>query len=310
MSIFGDFFKKEAPLLGLQGSGGGLGFLAGRGGPTLATGGTKYTYNNKIIHVFTTTGPNPFIVPKDFTAEVFVVGGGGGGGGDMAGGGGAGGVRNLSSVPITSGTYVVTVGAGGYGANSPYPEGTVGNVDTSLRQGNDSSIGSIVVASGGGYGGWENGDSGPGGSGGGSHGRSPNNSSTVASPDGISPTTQGNAGGNSSGTFAGGAGGGGWGSAGSPPGTGGNGNQSPATFRDPSNPYGTPGPGGTFYFAGGGGAGKYQSTGVSGGYGGGGPGGNSPGSGGESATPGTTNTGGGGGGPGIVFIAYPDSTFP
>ena len=31
MSIFGDFFKKEAPLLGLQGSGGGLGFLTGSG---------------------------------------------------------------------------------------------------------------------------------------------------------------------------------------------------------------------------------------------------------------------------------------
>ena len=31
MSIFSNFFKKEAPLLGLQGSGGGLGFLAGGG---------------------------------------------------------------------------------------------------------------------------------------------------------------------------------------------------------------------------------------------------------------------------------------
>ena len=32
MSIFSNFFKKEAPLLGLQGSGGGLGFLAPKGG--------------------------------------------------------------------------------------------------------------------------------------------------------------------------------------------------------------------------------------------------------------------------------------
>ena len=31
MSIFSNFFKKEAPLLGLQGSGGGLGFLAPKG---------------------------------------------------------------------------------------------------------------------------------------------------------------------------------------------------------------------------------------------------------------------------------------
>ena len=226
--------------------------------PDVATGGTKYTYNSKTIHVFTTTGPNPFIAPKNFTAEVFVVGGGGGGAADMAGGGGAGGVRDLSSVSITQGEHVVTVGAGGYGSNVPYPGGTVANTDTSLRTGSDSSIGSIVVASGGGYGGWESGASGPGGSGGGAHGRSPNTASSVASPDGISPTTQGNAGGAISGTFAGGAGGGGWGDAGSSD-RGGNGNQAPATFRDPSNPYGTPGPGGTFYFAGGGGAGKYLS---------------------------------------------------
>ena len=44
MSIFGDFFKKEAPLLGLQGSGGGLGFLAGRG--RLMYMYTGYALNN------------------------------------------------------------------------------------------------------------------------------------------------------------------------------------------------------------------------------------------------------------------------
>ena len=296
---------------------------SGPGLPALATGGTKYTYNSKTIHVFTTTGPNPFIAPKNFSAEVFVVGGGGGGAVDMAGGGGAGGVRDLSSVTITQGEHVVTVGAGGYGANRPYPGGTVGNTDTSLRTGSNSSIGSIVVASGGGYGGWESGTAGPGGSGGGAHSRAPGNGSAVTSPDGISPTTQGNAGGNISGTFAGGAGGGGWGDAGTTS-RGGNGNICPTTFRDPSNTYGRPGPANSnFYFAGGGGAGKYQSTGIPGGYGGGGPGGNSPGHSPKSGDHGYTNTGGGGGGgashsggpagdggSGIVFIAYPDSTFP
>ena len=50
MSIFSNFFKKEAPLLGLQGSGGGLGFLAGRGGGvtlwegSYATGGIISDY--------------------------------------------------------------------------------------------------------------------------------------------------------------------------------------------------------------------------------------------------------------------------
>ena len=61
-----------------------------------------------------------------------------------------------------------------------------------------------------------------------------------APPDGISPTTQGNAGGNISGTFAGGAGGGGWGDAGSSSWR--KRKSSPATFRDPSNPFGTPVP--------------------------------------------------------------------
>ena len=84
----------------------------------------------------------------------------------MAGGGGAGGVRNLSSVSITQGEHVVTVGAGGDGTG----QNSATNSGTGPRQGNDSSIGSIVVASGGGYGGWESGASGPGGAGGGSHG--------------------------------------------------------------------------------------------------------------------------------------------
>ena len=327
MSTFDEFNKKEKPVF----TGSRFGFGAGAAAPSgpslpdVATGGTKYTYNSKTIHVFTTTGANTFIAPKNFNAEVFVVAGGGGGATDMAGGGGAGGVRDLSSVPIPSGTHVVTVGAGGYGSNRPYPGGTVGNPDTSLRQGNNSSIGSIVIATGGGAGGWETGDATTGGSGGGCHGRQPMTAPTVASPDGISPTAQGKNGGTISGTFAGGAGGGGWNDVGQTD-RGGNGDLCPPTFRDPSNPYGRPGPANpSFYFAGGGGAGKYQANGNNGGVGGGGPGGNSPGApnGPKSGDHGYTNTGGGGGGgashspgpggdggSGIVFIAYPTPTFP
>ena len=62
MSIFSNFFKKEAPLLGLQGSGGGLGFLAGRGA---AGPGTSHFYEFKVW------------------------GAGGGGGASHRGGGGA-----------------------------------------------------------------------------------------------------------------------------------------------------------------------------------------------------------------------------
>ena len=54
MNIFSNFFKKEAPLLRLQGSGGGLGFLAGSGSEFIASGGTEITNGNIKYHVFTT----------------------------------------------------------------------------------------------------------------------------------------------------------------------------------------------------------------------------------------------------------------
>ena len=101
MGTFDEFNKKEKPVF----TGSRFGFGAGAAAPLVLvfllwlSGGTKYTYNSKTIHVFTST--EPFICPKNITAEVFVVGGGGGGATDMAGGGGAGGVRNLSSVPIS-----------------------------------------------------------------------------------------------------------------------------------------------------------------------------------------------------------------
>ena len=74
----------------LAGFGFGRAGDSGPGLPAIASGGTKYDYSGKTIHVFT-SGTEPFICPKNITAEVFVVGGGGGGGNDMAGGGGGGG---------------------------------------------------------------------------------------------------------------------------------------------------------------------------------------------------------------------------
>lgn len=55
--------------------------------------------------------------PSELQAiELLMVGGGGaGGGGDGGGGGGAGAVAYGSSVPITSGSYTVTIGSGGIG---------------------------------------------------------------------------------------------------------------------------------------------------------------------------------------------------
>ena len=123
MSIFSDFFKKEAPLLGLQGSGGGLGFLVGGGAADVeATGGyvhqavgeDSHLYK---YHIWKTNTPAPlknFTVGSERTLDVLVVGGGGGGGGYAAGGGGAGGVlygQLTATEDLTART--VTIGAAG-----------------------------------------------------------------------------------------------------------------------------------------------------------------------------------------------------
>jgi hypothetical protein len=59
--------------------------------------------------------PTP-AVQTSTNAKVLVVGGGGGGGSDMGGGGGGGGVIYNAAYPLSTGTYNVTVGAGGVGA--------------------------------------------------------------------------------------------------------------------------------------------------------------------------------------------------
>lgn len=79
-----------------------------------ATGGIKFKYGGYIYHVFNSS--STFNVKGKGKIEFLIVGGGGAGGsnGDTGGGGGAGEVV-LTPVPIdiTSGSYKVTVGAGG-----------------------------------------------------------------------------------------------------------------------------------------------------------------------------------------------------
>ena len=112
MSIFSDFFKKEAPLLGLQGSGGGLGFLAGGGGF-----GNGYEILLEYVHDsntrYNSPAPGSFNLPADYDAPdsaiiIYAVGGGGAsrtGGGDegYGGGGGGGGATHPGGYTITSG---------------------------------------------------------------------------------------------------------------------------------------------------------------------------------------------------------------
>ena len=93
-----------------------------------ATGGNAELTpgNGSKYHVYTSTGPNPFVVSSGtITAEVLVVGGGGGGG---TGGGGAGGIIYSAEVPLTPGTYVATVGTGGAASGAqPAAGGDGGN---------------------------------------------------------------------------------------------------------------------------------------------------------------------------------------
>ena len=115
--INNQWHKKEKPLLGLLGSGGGMAQSGGGGASIDATGGTKsapgdgYTY-----HLFTSSGSLVINSTPDPTASIdcLVVGGGAGGGFDRGGGGGAGAFRPLT-LTVNVATHPVTIGAAGAG---------------------------------------------------------------------------------------------------------------------------------------------------------------------------------------------------
>ena len=97
--------KKEKPLQGLMGGGGGaIGYLVrgAGGGAVEATGGTTQDYGNYRSHKFTSLTPTTFNVQTGGVVDILIVGGGGGGGGDNAGGGGSGAVRVIPSVSVLS----------------------------------------------------------------------------------------------------------------------------------------------------------------------------------------------------------------
>ena len=267
-------------------------------GLVTATGGTITTAGNYKMHTFLITGSfNVTFAPTGATIECLIVGGGAGAGNGTnaayeGGGGGAGGLVYTSSMSVsTSDLYTVTVGGGG----------------TPSTSGVASSIGSALVALGGGAG--ANGGSGgvSGGSGGGgTHNGTAGAAGTQTTSGLLNSDSKtygfGNAGGN--GATSGGGGGGGAGAAGAvgalnSGGQGGIGKS--YTISGAA----------TYYAGGGGGAqgGASNGTLTTGG------GGN--GSAGTPGNSGTTNTGGGGGGAagsgssiggsggsGIVIIRY------
>lgn len=212
----------------------------------------------------TPAGASSITIFASASVDYLVVGGGGAGGGSLAAGGGAGGVL-AGTMTIASGTYPVTVGAGGSGGT---PAG-----------GNSTWNG--ITAVGGGRGGDTGNNGGTGGSGGGgAFGTSP----------GSGTSGQGQAGGAGF-SFAAGAGGGGGGAAGV--GGAGSANVSGTVGGNGGAGVGSSITGVVAYYGGGGGGNGSAASG-SGGLGGGGRGG----AGGNPGTAGTANTGGGGGGGG------------
>ena len=309
------YFQRQGNIYNAPGS---IGFTASGG--TVLTPGNAYKY-----HVFTSSGN--FVVetaPASAQIDYLVVAGGGGGGDIISGGGGAGGFRT-GSIPVSTQTYVITVGGGG-----GFAPATPGSV---------SSFSNIIQSEGGGAGGSGGSGTGgvPGGSGSGAgywdgSQNAGGDGNRVAGTSTVVPS-QGNPGGGGgriAGVSATGGGGGGAGAAGqlahpfSPTGKGGDGGAGLAAFSgDTGIPpaYGTPGPTAGRWFAGGGGGGpddRSPGDGPSAAGGAGGGGTSAAGNTGLGAIPAVANTGGGGqansystlspatrnGGSGIVIIRY------
>lgn len=206
LSSFNDFYARTAAAASSADGGGA--FNASGGNQTSATGFTNGSYT---YHIFTSSGALTVSGGGSKEIQFLVAAGGGGGGYGNGGAGGAGGVRTndpgtpsptgmeiTSTVSLNPGPHTITVGDGGGSHDAPYAN----------RVGGNSSIGSLVVASGGGAGGPMPDSDNPnmnGGSGGGQQGPV---GSSVASPDPLSPNKQGHDGATENGGGGGGGGGG------------------------------------------------------------------------------------------------------
>lgn len=294
------------------------------GTPAAVSSTTTYSFSMTASDGQNTSAQRSFsLVISNLLAEILVVGGGGGGGyhsgTGVNGGGAAGGLAYASAYSIFSGSYLVSVGAGGSG----------GTLTSSVKRGNsgsDSRFGAII-ANGGGYGGAGNETSsyngGAGGSGGGTTADVTAVPGSATQTSGTDYVGYGFAGGTGYGNNGGHAAGGGGGSAG----VGGNGISNGTTDQGgvggPGRQYSITGT--SLYYAAGGGGGSYinsnnyitpRASGIGGrGYTASGETKIS-----ASELDGVANTGSGGGGirwssidragngsDGVVIVAYPNS---
>ena len=261
-----------------------------------ASGGTE-TGDRSGFKVHEFTSPGSFVVSSgQKNVEVMVIGGGGSGGGNPGGGGngggGAGALYFNNALPVSTGTYTVTIGSGGPGNQSTGSDGeaTLFSPSYPAAGGGGGGIRSGPAAGrpgGSGGGGGCTPGGGTGGTASGAPGGSANQNSPTAgwgNPGGTSPNSA-NAGNNYPAAGGGGASVAGTNSPDQGPGNGSAGGAGLVMAIE--------GPSQTFCGGGGGGS-HNENPNPSGGAGGGGAGsvGNA------SATAATANTGGGGGGTG------------
>ena len=89
-----------------------------------ATGGNVATEDKLInnilyrVHTFNTVGVSSFVVTNGGIVEYLVIAGGGGGGSGYQGGGGGAGGLLTGTLPITSGSFNITVGDGGFSGSN------------------------------------------------------------------------------------------------------------------------------------------------------------------------------------------------
>jgi hypothetical protein len=170
-------------------------------GGTLTSDATYYYRRFASTDTLVVSGAN-------LTADVLVVAGAGAGGSSAGGGGGAGGMIEAAGYTIPAGSHVVTIGAGG----------TATPTNGNGSAGNNTTVGSLLTALGGGLGTCWGGGTGAihnGGSGGGAGaGPGPQIGGTKTQGSGAGFTGYGNNGGNGAGGGGNAGGGGGAGSAG------------------------------------------------------------------------------------------------
>jgi len=110
--MFNEQHKKESPILGMLGLGGGIARAGSAGKAT--SGGTTITAGSYTYHVFLSNDDFNSGADTPGTVDILLIGGGGGGADPIGGGGGGGGVVNATSQSISNfTTYPIVVGAGG-----------------------------------------------------------------------------------------------------------------------------------------------------------------------------------------------------